>query len=99
MCLYNFYAWPLSQRPRVAQILVLPPFQGAGIGKEMLRAAYELAKERDAVDLTVSSYFISKHNGDIIFAARCHAHLCVYASGGHCTSSLGSRCLHESLRC
>ena len=56
MCLYNFYAWPLSQRPRVAQILVLPPFQGAGIGKEMLRVAYELAKERDAVDLTVRGH-------------------------------------------
>ena len=50
--MYNFYAWPMSQRPRLAQVLVVPPYQGAGIGKALLLAAYQLAKERDAVDLT-----------------------------------------------
>lgn len=27
MSLYNFYAWPTSVRPRVAQVLVFPPYQ------------------------------------------------------------------------
>ena len=41
------------RRRRRLQVLVLPPYQGAGIGKEMLRAAYALARERGAADLTV----------------------------------------------
>jgi histone acetyltransferase 1 len=53
MSLYNFYAWPTNVRPRVAQVLVLPPYQGAGVGKALLGAAYRLARERDAIDLTV----------------------------------------------
>ncbi len=52
--IYNFYAWPVRTRPRLAQVLVVPPYQGMGIGKAMLRAAYGLAQERDATDLTVS---------------------------------------------
>ena len=57
MTVYNFYAHPLSARPRVAQVLVLPPYQGAGVGKRLLRAAYALARERDAIDLTVRLAF------------------------------------------
>eukprot|EP00879_Flechtneria_rotunda_P005099 GHRR01005378.1.p1 GENE.GHRR01005378.1~~GHRR01005378.1.p1 ORF type:complete len:390 (+),score=179.45 GHRR01005378.1:231-1400(+) len=49
---YNFYAWPLNQRPRVAQVLVVPPLQGSGIGKALIATAYDLAHKRDAVDLT-----------------------------------------------
>ncbi|WIA11310.1 hypothetical protein OEZ85_011433 [Tetradesmus obliquus] len=54
MTLYNFYAWPLNQRPRVAQVLVLPSLQGGGYveRKAMIKAAYDLAKQREAVDLT-----------------------------------------------
>lgn len=55
LLLYNFYAWPLGSRPRVAQVLVLPPMQGGGAGKALLRAAYGLAAERGAVDLTVNT--------------------------------------------
>ncbi|KAI8475068.1 MAG: acyl-CoA N-acyltransferase [Monoraphidium minutum] len=51
MTVYNFYAWPTGVRPRVAQVLVLPPYQGAGIGKALLAAAYGLAAERGASDL------------------------------------------------
>ncbi|GBF96691.1 histone acetyltransferase type B catalytic subunit [Raphidocelis subcapitata] len=51
MTVYNFYAWPTSARPRVAQVLVLPPYQGAGIGKALLGAAYRLARDRGASDL------------------------------------------------
>lgn len=56
MSIYNFYAWPTSVRPRVAQVLVLPPYQGAGIGKALIRAAYDLARERGAHDLTVRGW-------------------------------------------
>jgi len=53
MTLYNFYAWPYSQRPRVAQVLVLPTLQRCGYGRALIAAAYHLARQRDAIDLTV----------------------------------------------
>lgn len=56
MTVYNFYAWPTNVRPRVAQVLVLPPYQGAGIGKALLAAAYRLARDRGANDLVVRSF-------------------------------------------
>jgi GNAT superfamily N-acetyltransferase len=52
MTLYNFYAYPSGARPRVSQILVLPPLQGFGLGARLLRAAYALASKRGARDLT-----------------------------------------------
>jgi GNAT superfamily N-acetyltransferase len=36
------------------QVLVLPPVQGCGYGKALIQAAYFLARQREAVDLTVS---------------------------------------------
>jgi histone acetyltransferase 1 len=58
MTLYNFYAWVPGQvgshRPRVAQILVVPPYQGQGIGHRLLTAAYDLARQRNTRPLTVS---------------------------------------------
>lgn len=36
------------------QVLVLPPVQGCGYGKALIQAAYFLARQRAAVDLTVS---------------------------------------------
>jgi histone acetyltransferase 1 len=58
MTLYNFYAWVPGQvgshRPRVAQILVVPPYQGQGMGHRLLTTAYDLARQRDTRPLTVS---------------------------------------------
>lgn len=33
---YRFYAYPDSQRMRVSQFLVLPPYQGIGLGTHLL---------------------------------------------------------------
>ena len=38
---YEYYAYPQNKRPRISQILVLPPFQRMGIGAEMLQAVYK----------------------------------------------------------
>ena len=38
---------------RLSQILVLPPHQGAGLGRAMLQAAYQEAQARRFADLTV----------------------------------------------
>ena len=43
-------------------MLVLPPYQGVGIGKALLRAAYGLAAERDASDLVVGGPPLAKFN-------------------------------------
>ncbi|XP_038642359.1 histone acetyltransferase type B catalytic subunit isoform X3 [Scyliorhinus canicula] len=36
MTVYNFYAYPDKMRPRIGQMLVLPPFQGEGHGARLL---------------------------------------------------------------
>jgi histone acetyltransferase 1 len=37
---YNFYCYPEMIRPRVAQMVVLPPFQRQGLGVELLSVIY-----------------------------------------------------------
>ena len=37
---YQYYAYPHHTRPRIAQILILPPFQNIGLGANLLRAIY-----------------------------------------------------------
>lgn len=37
--LYNFFSYPAHTRTRLSQILILPPYQGMGIGSLMLQAA------------------------------------------------------------
>jgi GNAT superfamily N-acetyltransferase len=51
---------PVIHRPlllwlssRLLQVLVLPNLQCRGYGRALVAAAYALARERDAVDLTV----------------------------------------------
>lgn len=55
--LYNFWAYDREStdchRLRLSQILVLPPYQGQGAGMVLLQCAYQLAKERGCVDLTL----------------------------------------------
>uniref|UniRef100_A0A4W3IWL7 Histone acetyltransferase type B catalytic subunit n=1 Tax=Callorhinchus milii TaxID=7868 RepID=A0A4W3IWL7_CALMI len=36
MTVYNFYAYPDKVRPRIGQMLVLPPFQGEGHGAQLM---------------------------------------------------------------
>ena len=39
--LYEFYAYPEHLRPRVSQMLVLPPFQRMGVGTALLETVYK----------------------------------------------------------
>ena len=50
---YRFYAYPDSERARLSQILVLPPYQRQGLGGKMLEAVRKLAIDRSMRDLTV----------------------------------------------
>ena len=50
---YRFYAYPESERARLSQILVLPPYQRQGLGGKMLEAVRKIAIDRKMRDLTV----------------------------------------------
>ncbi|XP_057324795.1 histone acetyltransferase type B catalytic subunit isoform X3 [Microplitis mediator] len=51
---YQYYAYPNHTRPRIAQILVLPPFQGLGLGAHLLRAIYrQYIGDNRVTDITV----------------------------------------------
>lgn len=50
---YHYYAYPNHIRPRVSQVLILPPFQGIGLGTHLLQAIYHEYVGRDIVkDIT-----------------------------------------------
>ncbi|KAG8327576.1 histone acetyltransferase 1 [Homalodisca vitripennis] len=51
---YEYYAYPDRTRPRVSQMLVLPPFQRRGLGVHLLCSVYQHYRGVDAVtDITV----------------------------------------------
>lgn len=37
---YEYYAYPVNMRPRISQMLVLPPFQRRGLGTALLSGIY-----------------------------------------------------------
>ncbi|XP_077073168.1 histone acetyltransferase type B catalytic subunit isoform X1 [Siphateles boraxobius] len=51
MTVYNYYVYPDKTRPRVSQMLILPPFQGEGHGAQLLETVHRyyctLAKVQD----------------------------------------------------
>eukprot|EP00049_Salpingoeca_infusionum_P012374 m.226201 g.226201 ORF g.226201 m.226201 type:complete len:476 (-) comp15165_c0_seq2:497-1924(-) len=52
--IYLYYAYPENVRPRISQVIVLPPYQRQGHGKRLLRAAYQYGMTLDnLVDITV----------------------------------------------
>ena len=50
---YRCYAYPDRHRDRIGQIFVLPSYQQKGVGMQMMEAVYAVAKERQAVDISV----------------------------------------------
>merc|ERR1739838_198077 len=51
---YEYYAYPLNIRPRISQMLVLPPFQQCGLGTQMLQSVYNFyISNKDVTDITV----------------------------------------------
>lgn len=50
---YQYYAYPSLTRPRIAQVLILPPFQNIGLGSHLLRAIYrEYTNSSEVKDIT-----------------------------------------------
>lgn len=51
---YLYYAYPQNTRPRISQMLVFPPFQGQGIGAQMIEAVYnKYRNDSKVIDITV----------------------------------------------
>jgi len=51
---YEYYAFPINIRPRISQMLVLPPFQQCGHGTQMLQSIYNYyIANKDVTDITV----------------------------------------------
>lgn len=51
---YKYYAYPQNIRPRISQMFVLPPFQGSGIGAQLIETIYNKFKgDANVVDITV----------------------------------------------
>jgi len=50
---YFYYAYPDRKRPRISQVLILPPYQRKGHGRRLLTAIYEdLRKDSRVQDVT-----------------------------------------------
>lgn len=51
---YLYYAYPHNNRPRISQMLILPPFQGIGIGTEFVEIVYKkFQNDPKVIDITV----------------------------------------------
>lgn len=50
---YRFFAYPDKTRPRISQILTLPPFQRMGHGNELMELIYREYRVKNVVDMTV----------------------------------------------
>lgn len=52
--IYLYFSYPDKIRPRISQALVLPPFQGMGIGTKLIETIYQHYQKQDNVtDITV----------------------------------------------
>merc|ERR1711976_546366 len=50
---YRFFAYPNHTRPRISQILTLPPFQRMGHGRELMNIIYREYRQDTVIDMTV----------------------------------------------
>ncbi|XP_053969592.1 histone acetyltransferase type B catalytic subunit [Anastrepha ludens] len=51
---YEYYAYPQHIRPRISQVLVLPPFQKLGIGTKFIETIYKhYQPQKNVIDMTV----------------------------------------------
>jgi len=58
---YRYYAYPQHIRPRIAQFLILPPFQNLGIGAHLLQTIYrEYIARKDVTDITGNKTAVDK---------------------------------------
>lgn len=53
LTVYNFYAYPDKMRPRIGQMLVLPPFQGEGHGAQLMETVQRFYTTKPSIlDIT-----------------------------------------------
>lgn len=51
---YEYYAYPQNKRPRISQMLVLPPFQKLGLATQLVETIYKFYQsQKNVVDITV----------------------------------------------
>lgn len=51
---YRYYAYPSNVRPRISQMLILPPYQKKGLGAQFLQTVYNCyVKNPSVIDVTV----------------------------------------------
>ncbi|EDV93659.1 GH19436 [Drosophila grimshawi] len=51
---YEYYAYPQNKRPRISQMIVLPPFQKLGLATELVKTIYKFYQsQKNVVDITV----------------------------------------------
>ncbi|XP_050439962.1 histone acetyltransferase type B catalytic subunit [Adelges cooleyi] len=54
--IYEYYAYPDKVRPRISQVLILPPFQRKGLCAKLLNSVYKhYATKSNVIDITVES--------------------------------------------
>ncbi|XP_011307205.1 histone acetyltransferase type B catalytic subunit [Fopius arisanus] len=70
---YQYYAYPHHTRPRIAQVLILPPFQKMGLCAHLLKAIYRQYIGRNEVkDITVEDPAVSfQRVRDYVDAMNC----------------------------
>ncbi|KAJ3591774.1 hypothetical protein NHX12_006906 [Muraenolepis orangiensis] len=75
MTVYNYYVYPDKTRPRVSQMLVLPPFQGEGHGAQLLEAIHRfyctVPKVQDITAEDPSESYVKLR--DFVLAKHCQA--------------------------
>ncbi|CAF4190487.1 unnamed protein product [Rotaria sp. Silwood2] len=75
--LHLYYAYPDKKRPRISQILILPPYQRKGHGRHLLTTIYnDLRKDSCVQDITAedpSDKFIALR--DLVSLELCHKYL------------------------
>ncbi|KAA3671202.1 histone acetyltransferase 1, partial [Paragonimus westermani] len=73
MTVYKFYAYPASIRPRLSQVLVLPPFRNSGHASELLMTFYrDFVHVPNVRDITVEDPSIDfRRLRDFLDCKRC----------------------------
>ncbi|CAF0846597.1 unnamed protein product [Rotaria sordida] len=74
---YLYYSYPDKKRPRISQVLILPPYQRKGHGRRLLTTIYnDLRKDSRVQDITAedpSDEFIALR--DLVSFELCHKYL------------------------
>ncbi|XP_049285324.1 histone acetyltransferase type B catalytic subunit [Anopheles funestus] len=71
---YQYYSYPKNVRPRVSQILILPPFQKLGIATRLIKhTTYEYFRKKDNItDITFEEPIEAiQHIRSVVDAKRC----------------------------